>query len=114
VHIAVVGGSIAGSALAVLLGRAGHNVTVYERSSGELKGRGAGLSMPSQLMQLMTDRDLLDVGTESVRPRDRVWCVADGRSPTGRTIATQRMVNQFIRYGQLYQNLARHYPGRRR
>lgn len=110
-HIAVVGGSIAGSALAVLLGRTGHNVTVYERSLGELKGRGAGLSMPSQLMQLMTDRDLLDEGTESVRPRDRVWCVADGRSPTGRTIATQRMVNQFIRYGQLYQNLRRRAQG---
>ena len=110
-HIAVVGGSVAGSALAVLLGRAGHSVTVYERSSGELKGRGAGLSMPSQLMELLIDQDLLDTDTESVRPRDRVWCVADGRSPTGRTIATQRMVNQFIRYGQLYQNLNRRADG---
>lgn len=106
-HIAVVGGSVAGSALAVLLGRAGHSVTVYERSSGELKDRGAGLSMPSQLMQLLMDQDLLDTDTESVRPRDRVWCVVDGRSPTGRTIATQRMVNQFVRYGQLYENLSR-------
>lgn len=110
-QIAVVGGSVAGSALAVLLERTGHSVTVYERSSAGLKGRGAGMSISNELIQLLIDQGLLDRDTETVRPTDRVWCVADGRSPTGRTIATQRMVNHFVHYGQLYQNLRRRASG---
>ena len=34
-RVGIVGGSIAGCATAVLMSRAGHSVTVFERSSGE-------------------------------------------------------------------------------
>jgi 2-polyprenyl-6-methoxyphenol hydroxylase-like FAD-dependent oxidoreductase len=42
------------------MSRAGHRVTVFERSPGELKGRGAGIGTPESMLQALIDRDLLD------------------------------------------------------
>jgi 2-polyprenyl-6-methoxyphenol hydroxylase-like FAD-dependent oxidoreductase len=38
--VGIVGGSIAGCSAAILMSRAGHDVTVFERSRGVLQGRG--------------------------------------------------------------------------
>ncbi|MDH3771921.1 MAG: NAD(P)-binding protein, partial [Nitrospirota bacterium] len=42
-RVAVAGGSIGGLTAACLLRDAGHQVTVFERSSTELEQRGAGI-----------------------------------------------------------------------
>ena len=42
-NIGIVGGSIAGCSAAILLGRAGQSVSVFERSTGALVGRGGGM-----------------------------------------------------------------------
>ena len=49
--IGIVGGSIAGCAAAIELTRAGHEVAVFERSTGELKGRGAGIATAISMLQ---------------------------------------------------------------
>ena len=41
--VGIVGGSIAGCSAAILMSRAGHDVTVFERSRGVLQGRGEEL-----------------------------------------------------------------------
>jgi 2-polyprenyl-6-methoxyphenol hydroxylase-like FAD-dependent oxidoreductase len=59
-RVGIVGGSIAGCAAAVLLHRAGHDVTVFERSESGLVSRGAGILMVTASWQDMTARGILD------------------------------------------------------
>ncbi len=65
-RVGIVGGSIAGCAAAIELGRGGHDVTVFERESGELVGRGAGIGSPEPTVQLLIDRDLFDEATPRI------------------------------------------------
>ena len=46
-RVGIIGGSIAGCATAALLHRAGHDVTVFERSESDLVSRGAGIGTPT-------------------------------------------------------------------
>jgi 2-polyprenyl-6-methoxyphenol hydroxylase-like FAD-dependent oxidoreductase len=58
-RIAVAGGSVAGCAVAVELSRAGHEVTVFERSATALASQGAGIIAPAEVFQGMVARRLL-------------------------------------------------------
>ncbi len=58
-RVGIVGGSIAGCSAAIELRRAGHTVTVSERSRGGLKGRGAGIGTPTAALQTLVSRDLI-------------------------------------------------------
>src|SRR5262245_47502899 len=59
-NVAVIGGSIAGCAAAIALRRAGCEVTVFERSRGNLEDRGAGIGMPLALLHTLVERDFVD------------------------------------------------------
>jgi 2-polyprenyl-6-methoxyphenol hydroxylase-like FAD-dependent oxidoreductase len=59
-RIGIVGGSIAGCGAAVELSKAGHQVTVFERSPAELASRGAGIATLSDVLDGMINRGLLD------------------------------------------------------
>src|SRR5262245_14561525 len=61
-HVAIVGGSLAGCAAAIALQRAGCAVTVYERSRGKLEDRGGGIGMPLALLHTLIERDFVDAG----------------------------------------------------
>ncbi|RJT44173.1 hypothetical protein D6J04_13050 [Legionella taurinensis] len=56
----VVGGSISGCAIAILLSRLGFKLTVLERSSGIMKGQGAGIMLPVALVEKCIELDLFD------------------------------------------------------
>jgi len=58
-RIGVVGGSVAGCAVAVELSRAGHEVTVFERSVTALASQGAGIIAPAEVFQGMVAGNLL-------------------------------------------------------
>ena len=58
--IAIVGGSIAGSTAAIELSRLGCAVTVFERSGEELKDRGAGIGVPTSVIDTFIARGLVD------------------------------------------------------
>ena len=58
--IGIVGGSIAGCSAAILLSKAGHEVTVFERSSKSLVGRGGGIGTTPALLQQLKEDDLID------------------------------------------------------
>jgi 2-polyprenyl-6-methoxyphenol hydroxylase-like FAD-dependent oxidoreductase len=60
VNVGIVGGSLAGCAAAIALGRAGCEVSVYERSRGALEDRGAGIGMPLALLRTLVERDYVD------------------------------------------------------
>ena len=58
--IAIIGGAISGCTVAAELVRAGHNVTVFERSQGRLEERGVGLTMRIPTLEELKKRDLID------------------------------------------------------
>lgn len=58
--VGIVGGSIAGCSAACVLARAGHRVTVFERSASRLVGRGGGIGTPASMLRSMMDEDLVD------------------------------------------------------
>lgn len=97
-RVGIIGGSIAGCAGAIALRRLGCDVTVFERSSGGLRDRGAGIALPGALREELIQHDYLDVGSPCWPERDstgrlasagsRVWIVADG-SPSGRVLWRQ-------------------------
>ena len=59
-RVGIIGGSIAGCATGALLHRAGHDVTVFERSKSDLVGRGSGIGTPTAVWQAMMARGLID------------------------------------------------------
>jgi 2,6-dihydroxypyridine 3-monooxygenase len=65
----VIGGSISGLSAAVALREIGWQVDVYERSTGELASRGAGLGMQWSLARMLAEFgiDPFDVSTSSQR-----------------------------------------------
>lgn len=58
--IGIVGGSIAGCSAAILLNKAGHEVTVFERSSKSLVGRGGGIGTTPALLKQLKEDGLID------------------------------------------------------
>jgi predicted NAD/FAD-binding protein len=58
--IGIIGGSISGCSAAIALSRAGHDVTVYDRSTGELTGRGAGIGTPLSVIESLIEKDFID------------------------------------------------------
>lgn len=59
-RIGIVGGSISGCSAAILLGRAGHTVSVFERTSGELVGRGGGIATTGPVLRSLQEADVVD------------------------------------------------------
>jgi 2-polyprenyl-6-methoxyphenol hydroxylase-like FAD-dependent oxidoreductase len=86
--VGIVGGSIAGCAAAVALARLGCDVHVFERSSGALRDRGAGIMMPPALRDELIGREYLPADYPGDQMVARLWIVADG-TPSGRVLWRQ-------------------------
>ncbi len=59
-NIGIVGGSIAGCSAAILLGREGHQVRVFERSTSRLVGRGGGIGTSGPVFESLIEQDVID------------------------------------------------------
>lgn len=87
VKIGIVGGSLGGLTAACLLRDAGHDVTVWERSSRELEQRGAGIGLLEATGRYLVERadvslDAVSVSTDHIRYLHRDGTVAhDLRHP---------------------------------
>ena len=83
--VAVVGGSLGGLTAACLLRDDGHDVTVYERASGELEERGAGIGLLEANYRYLVERmgvslDRISVETDHIRYLARDGSVAEDRT----------------------------------
>ena len=110
-NVGIVGGSIAGCAAAIELTRAGHTAHVYERSRGELKGRGAGIGTPMSAIAALIDRDLIDMDM----PYFHVEYLphigrTNAEDPLGRTAWVIPAQIELLNWGDLYRNLRKRVP----
>ena len=111
-RVGIIGGSVAGCATAALLHRAGHDVTVFERSESDLVSRGAGIGTPTAVWQDMMARGLID-GTLSACRADYMRYVTRG-SGTGQPRwlgdAGGQSSLMMLNWAHLYQCLRRGVP----
>lgn len=112
-RVAVVGGSIAGCAVAVDLLHHGHEVSVFERSTGALSDRGAGILTQDPVLEKMKDRELLSADFPAC-PVDAIRYIAKGEGPDGwRWIGDVRMDLAAINWSHLFHDLRARVPDER-
>jgi 2-polyprenyl-6-methoxyphenol hydroxylase-like FAD-dependent oxidoreductase len=109
-RIGIVGGSIAGCAAAAELSRAGHHVTVYERSAAELASRGAAIGTLPDVLNGMIERGLLDKDFPRC-PSDRVpYFCRDGARPHGRWLGDLSLNFAAVNWAHLFGRLRQRVP----
>ena len=107
----IIGGSIAGCAMAALLHRAGWQVTVFERAREQLQERGAGINIFAAELQRFIDEGLLDpdIPTCPVHHYRFRWPTPDAAG-TGTEVGAFPADNHALHWGELYRNLRRRVP----
>lgn len=107
--VGIIGGSIAGCATAIALDRLGCDVHVYERSSGMLQDRGAGILLPPLVRDELVEVGYLSPEFPTCPLECRLWFVADG-SPTGRQLWRQPGSAAASNWGVLWRDLRAKVP----
>ena len=109
-RVGIIGGSIAGCATAALLHRAGHDVTVFERSESGLVSRGAGILMVTASWQDMTARGLLDGAVPACRAGYSRFVTRAAGTGRQRWLGDVQMNSVLFNWAHLYQSLRRRVP----
>ncbi len=110
-RIGIVGGSIAGCAAAIELGRAGHDVTCFERSEGGLTGRGAGIGTPVGTFDTLVERNLIDADTPRFVVSDHPFVGRrDAGDRLGHVALTLPLDMALLNWGDLWAQLRKRVP----
>ncbi|MGJ8686200.1 MAG: FAD binding domain-containing protein [Spongiibacteraceae bacterium] len=105
-RIAIAGGSIAGCSAAIALQRAGHQVTVYERSAQPLQDRGAGIVVPTPLFEKLQAMDWLDTDMPHIPLNGMDYRLRKpGHEAFGAPLWQRPLEGIALRWGQLFQQL---------
>ena len=103
-RVAVIGGSLAGCAVASVFQRAGFDVDVYERTAIDLQGRGAGIVLPVHLQTQLIMNGFLPENYAGCPLQQRDWIV-DDKSIEGRTLWQQDVSASTHHWGALWRKL---------
>jgi 2-polyprenyl-6-methoxyphenol hydroxylase-like FAD-dependent oxidoreductase len=106
--ILVIGGSLGGLFIANMLLRQGHNITLLEKASGSLDGRGAGIVTHDSLTQALRAAGVTVDETLGVAVTKRVTLGADGQS-LGEIVLPQVLTS----WSRLYHMLKESFPSER-
>jgi 2-polyprenyl-6-methoxyphenol hydroxylase-like FAD-dependent oxidoreductase len=109
-HALIIGGSLAGLCAGVCLRAAGWRVSIFERSSGPMDDRGAGIVLQPEGLTLLEGLKLATRANISVESRERQYLNQDGNiassggsqqvvSSTVNSIHRQKAVCIFYRCG---------------
>jgi 2-polyprenyl-6-methoxyphenol hydroxylase-like FAD-dependent oxidoreductase len=110
-RVAVVGGSIAGCACALVAARSGADeVVVLERSPGRLQDRGVGLCLHDSRYAELEAAGFLDPGVPRHQLTRRRWLVRDGSEPMGRPLWDQPFPFHSYHWGSLWRGLRERLP----
>jgi 2-polyprenyl-6-methoxyphenol hydroxylase-like FAD-dependent oxidoreductase len=105
---AIVGGSLTGLAVGILLRRVSWDVDIFERSSRSLSDRGAGIVMQPETLELLK--------LCGARSSDEVGVMLEGRKYLGRdgsVLSEQRMPQLMTSWGLLYSRFRSAFPSER-
>ena len=100
----VVGGSLGGLAAGIALGEAGWEAEVFERSRGELEGRGAGIVVQPELLRFLEERGV---------SREEVGVAAEARQYLdrgGRVARVERRRQLMTSWGKAYHHFRTLFP----
>src|SRR6266404_2806080 len=101
----VIGGSLGGLCAGVCLRAAGWRVGIFERSSGLMDDRGAGIVLQSEVLNLLEELKLATGAEISVESRERQYLDKDG------SVASSGDSQQFMTsWGALFNSLRRGFP----
>ncbi|WP_395843104.1 FAD-dependent monooxygenase [Cystobacter fuscus] len=109
-RVGIVGGSIAGCVCAIELSRAGCEVEVFERSTGQFEDRGAGITTSLPHLELLKQRDLVDSHFPVVEAGSSMWTVPAEGEPRGRILRVQPASVAGMNWGQLFANHRKRVP----
>ncbi|MFJ6462644.1 FAD-dependent monooxygenase [Streptomyces sp. NPDC091387] len=104
-RIGVVGGSVAGCAMAIAGARAGAEVTVHERSDAALEDRGFGIVIPPALHGELVAAGYLDAAMPTAPVPSRVWLTRQSGRSTARELARQEAAVTACHWGLLWRTL---------
>ncbi|MBN9227243.1 MULTISPECIES: monooxygenase [Legionella] len=108
-NVAIIGGSIAGCALALLL-KDRFQVTVFERAH-DLKSRGAGITLPIELLNLLIAKNLIDKNTLSHTCTMRsFYCKTDNEPVYGKFLWQQGISMASLHWDTLFTNFRKRIP----
>ncbi len=109
--VGIIGGSIAGCTTAIELFRLGCDVMLLERTGEELKDRGAGIGVPTSVMNTFITRDLVDADTPYFPGHSftRLWRTERERQ-YGYVAWDQPANMALLNWGVLYRNLRKRVP----
>jgi 2-polyprenyl-6-methoxyphenol hydroxylase-like FAD-dependent oxidoreductase len=109
--IGIVGGSIAGCSAAILLSRAGHDVSVFERSRGGLVGRGGGIATTGAIWDDLVNSDIIDSDMPHIRAAEMPFIVrTDDEPATGRVPYAIPLDLRAFHWTELWAQLRRRVP----
>ena len=101
----VIGGSLGGLCAGVCLRAAGWRVRIFERSSGIMDDRGAGIVLQSEVLTLLERLKLATRADISVESRERQYLNKDG------SVASSGDSQQFMTsWGALFNSLRLGFP----
>ena len=109
-RVGIIGGSIAGCATAALLHRAGHDVTVFERSESDLVSRGAGIVTATAAWQDMMAHGLIDGTLPACRADYSRFVTRASGTGQQRWLGDVQMSFTLLNWAHLYQGLRRRVP----
>ncbi|CAM2989556.1 monooxygenase, FAD-binding [Legionella steigerwaltii] len=108
-NVAIIGGSIAGCALALLL-KDRFQVTVFERAH-DLKSRGAGITLPIELLHGLIAKNLIDKDTLAHKCTTRsFYCKTDDEPLYGQLLWQQGMSMASLHWDTLFTNFRKRIP----
>nr|WP_071606243.1 FAD-dependent oxidoreductase [Luteipulveratus halotolerans] len=108
--VAVVGGSIAGCACAMAISRAGHDVTVLERSDGDLTDRGFGIALPTPLHATLLSKGYLPSDAPALSIPHRLWLTRESSGDGWRELWRQTPQLITCNWGLLWKSLRTNVP----
>lgn len=101
----IIGGSIAGCVTAILLSRLGMKVKILERSSGEFKGQGAGITLPVPLVNKCIELNLFDKNIPRLPIEDRSFFRKSLLTHQAEKIWEQPLKAYALNWMDVYRNL---------
>lgn len=109
-RVGIIGGSIAGCTAAALLHRAGHDVTVFERSESDLVSRGAGIVTVTAAWQDMLAGGLIDGPLPACRAEFSRFVTRAPGTGRQRWLGDVQMSSMLFNWAHLYRSFRRGVP----